>query len=73
MDNNYLNWSLHSLLLEISKRRLTHGVSEQSFPDPGDRKRRLVEMLEGDDRLFNRHPEILKYGYQVEGYEYAER
>lgn len=72
MNDDYINWSLHSLLLEISKRCLTHGVSEQSFPDPDDRKRCLVKMLEGDDRLLNHHPEILKYLYQVEGYEYVE-
>lgn len=69
-DQHYINWTISELLFEISKRRLAHGVSEQSFPDPDDRKRRLADILDGDDRLLSRHPEVLKYGYRVEGYEY---
>lgn len=47
-DQHYINWTISELLFEISKRRLAHGVSEQSFPDPDDRKRRLADILDGE-------------------------
>lgn len=71
MDNNYPQWTIDSLLAEIKKRQLRNPINEAKFPDPEDCKRRLVSLLEGDDKLLNRHPEILKYGFQVEGYEYT--
>ena len=66
MDNDYMNWSLPSLFAEISKRKLINKITEDKFPNSEDRKRRLVSLLEGDDRLLDRHPEILKYGHQKE-------
>lgn len=44
-------WTEDQLVNEIINRHLVHGVSIASFPDEQLRKRRLVEMLEGNDKL----------------------
>lgn len=41
-------------------RRLVHGVSIASFPDEQLRKSRLVEMLEGNDKLLAYLKQIAK-------------
>lgn len=49
--SNYSTWTEYQLMSEISHRRLCHGVSIGSFPDEQARMSRLVEILEGNDRL----------------------
>lgn len=48
--NNYESWPELELLLEIARRKLSHGVNDRSFPDPGARRARLAYILRENDR-----------------------
>lgn len=49
--SDYSTWTEDQLISEISNRHLAYGVSVTSFPDEQVRKRRLVEILEGNDKF----------------------
>lgn len=65
-DQNYFNWSLSNLVSEIGKRRLLLDLlmvatkSFQSLPED-ERKGKLVFILNRDDQVLGRYPEIRKY------------
>lgn len=57
---NYSTWTEDQPVNEIMNRHLVHGVSIASFPDEQKRKSRLVEMLEGNDKLMSDLKQIAK-------------
>lgn len=57
---DYSTWTEDELVNEIMNRRLVHGVSIASFPDKQMRMSRLVEMLEGNDRLRDYLKQVVK-------------
>lgn len=51
MTPGYEKWTEADLLLEISRRKLAHGVNSQGFPDERARRARLAEILTDNDRF----------------------